>query len=114
MPVTRYNSLKTNAGAYVSGDTIFQGPVRMRGVLGYNSGPAQFILFFDSNVVPADGVVPDYFMPVGAGQGFSLVFPEMTDFDFGLSWCCSSTVLAKTVGSANIAMVVSYGGKINQ
>lgn len=115
MALTRYNSLKVNAGSFVNGDVVCTVAAQFRSMLGYNNGAAGYILIFDSNVVPADGTIPDYFLPIGANQGFIMNWDGMEPMDHGISWCVSSTLATKTaVGGGQVAAVVSYGPRVTQ
>ena len=91
------------------------GQCRLIGITGYsNKAAAQFIQVFDSNVLPADGAVPQIVFAVGAGAGaasgtFSLYFGASGRwFDRGITICNSSTLATKTIGSANCWFDVQY------
>lgn len=111
MPVTEYNS----GSSYKNGDIVCIGPCRLKSMLGYNSGPAQFICLYDTNVIPADSTtVPKYAIAVGAATSFVIDFDTYRDFDTGIVWSNSTTMPTKTIGAANCWVVIGYGPKINQ
>ena len=69
---------------------------------------AQFILFFDSETVPADTAVPliAKSVPANDAVGFSW-FPGRT-FTAGIVVCNSSTNATKTIGSADCFFDAQY------
>lgn len=75
------------------------------GIRGYNSGPAQFILVFNSATVPADGaVVPIDIIKVPSGSNFSSNGGSYGEFcSNGVSWCNSinASPFTKAIGAAD-------------
>lgn len=94
-----------NSGsAYVASLVVSATPkTRLCGLSGYSSkASAQYILIFDAATLPADGVAPVLRIPVAAVDKFAMDFnnnPRV--FDTGIVICNSSTVLTKTLGSAD-------------
>lgn len=77
--------------------------VRLLGFSGYNSKTsAQYIQVFDATSLPADGQTPVIRFPVNASDKFAIDFGQHgRSFDNGIVICNSSTVLTKTIGSAD-------------
>lgn len=82
-------------------------------VHGYNTGPAQLILFYNSTTVPANGAVtPLITLAVGADSNFSFdpgIYGE--PFSTGIAWSNSTDVNApftKTLGAADCFVSVLY------
>jgi hypothetical protein len=70
-------------------------------IRGY-SDSTQYILIFDSATVPIDTTVAKIIIPVSAGGVFSEDFGSYGKvFSNGISWSNSSTIPAKTIGSAD-------------
>jgi hypothetical protein len=96
-----YGYLKIGAKS----DVINTGETLLHGCLGFNNGGStEYIQFFNSTSVPADGVAPSMVPIVAsagqpfawdAGAGISRVFST------GLSWASSSTLSTKTLVAGN-------------
>lgn len=101
--------LNNRSIAYEASRVIKSGPGILYGLTVYNSSTsAQFILLFDANTLPADGVIPDVVLVVGAGGTSATVGGLQTwdwvpgrGFHTGIVVCNSSTAVTKTIGSAN-------------
>ncbi len=82
------------------------------GIKGYNSGPAQFILVFNSATVPADGAVtPIDVIKVPTLSNFSSDNGKYSQYcSAGISWCnsTSATPFTKALGAADCFAVVQY------
>jgi len=71
-------------------------------VLGYNSGPAQFIQLHDSATVPANTAVPIYTIAVPTLSNFIIELYTFGDtFNNGIVVCNSTTSSTKTIGAAD-------------
>ena len=70
-------------------------------LVGYNSGPAQFIQLYNSATLPADAVAPAYTFAVPATSNFSLDAPIGIPFTTGIVVGNSSTGPTKTIGGAD-------------
>lgn len=82
------------------------GPGALVSLVGYNSGPDQFIQVHDVAAAPADGAVPIFMFRVGAGQHFALDTPIKCVV--GIFACNSSTVATKTAGAADCWFLGRY------
>lgn len=73
-----------------------------------NAG-AQFVLAFDSALLPANGAVPMFGTTCAASSavGFSWA-PQGREFMSGLVLCNSSTLATKTIGAADCLFDVQY------
>lgn len=89
---------------------VVPGRLKVRGVTVYSTkASAQFILFFDSDVLPAEGTVPlwAWNLAAHAGVGFGWQ-PNGRQFQTGLCMCNSSTDATKTIGSADTFFDVQF------
>ncbi|MEI8045375.1 MAG: hypothetical protein WCL11_28460 [Verrucomicrobiota bacterium] len=75
----------------------------MISLLGFNSGPAQFIQLHDSAGVPAENSVPLFAFAVPSGQHFNLDTP--VKFSAAIFVCNSSTLAVKTIGAADCFII---------
>lgn len=85
----------------------------MLSLVGVNTGPAQYILVFDSATLPADAdATAIYRIPVPDGttnaQPFSLSLAFGIPFTTGIVVCNSSTIVNKTLGSADCYFTAVY------
>lgn len=79
------------------------------GFSGYNSGPSQWIMFFNSASVPANGTAGVVVWFVPTLTSFSVHYGESgRTFSTGISWSNSTTSPTKTLGSTDIFMDVQY------
>lgn len=85
--------------ALEKGHVLATGGCVLLSVLGYNSGPAQFIQIHDAAAEPADATVPVLMFAVPANSQFALDTPIRTTK--GVYVCNSSTAAAKTAGAAD-------------
>lgn len=70
---------------------------------------AQFVLVFDSAVVPGTGAVPVYALNVAAAAGASSYFGSVgRSFDHGIVICNSTTQGTLTIGAADTLFDVQY------
>lgn len=93
--------------AYESGHLVKTGPCTMVSLVGYNSGPTQFIQVHNTSTAPAPGAVPTYFFVVPTANNFSLDIPiSGAPLSNGLSVNCSSTGPTLTPGSNNVFYTV--------
>ena len=92
-----------SSAALESGHVMLSGSGRLISLIGYNSGPAQFVQVFNSATVPANGTAPAICFAVQAASNFSLDLVA-TGFPFttGISVSNSSTVPTKTAGASDI------------
>lgn len=93
---------RVNSAAYEASHILKDSAGSLMSLVGYNSGPAQFIQVHDSATLPADTAVPAYIFAVPATSNFSLDFPVTgCPFTNGVVVCNSSTGPTKTIGAAN-------------
>lgn len=85
---------------------ISTSPAKFISLVGYNSGPAQFVQLHNGVAVPPDGAVPLVSFSVPAGGNFSLFYPTPLFFSTGLVVCNSTTAATKTAGGANCLFTV--------
>lgn len=102
VPVSPGDSTRVNSTAYESSHVLKASAGKLVGLVGYNSGPDQFIQIHDAAAVPADAEVPAITFKVGSGQNFSLDLPMSgVPFATGIVICNSSTGPTKQIGSAD-------------
>lgn len=90
------------SSAYETGHVLKASAGTLVSLVGYNSGPAQFIQVHNSATVPADAAVPSYVFAIPATSNFSLDVPITgAPFTTGISVCNSTTGPTKTIGAAN-------------
>lgn len=75
---------------------------------GFNSGPAQWIQFFNSTTVPGNGTAPVLPIYVAANSPFSYQPPKGRYFSTGITVCNSSTGSTKTLGAADCWFDIQY------
>ncbi len=93
-------SYSVNSTAYQKSIIVCKKPIVLLGFTVYNTGPAQFIQFFDDVAVPAEGSTPIIPMPIGADSLLGFYWgTEGRYFPHGLVMCNSSTDSIKTIGS---------------
>lgn len=86
---------------FVQSRIIRTSPCKLYTVLGYNSGPAQFVMVFASGSTPTNGQTGVFCFPVAATNYFSLDFGYYgADLD-AASVCNSTTATTNTLGSVN-------------
>ena len=108
--VVPFNAVVT---AYVKELLVREAPCTLRGLSGYNSkGSLQYIQLHNVAGIPADGVIPEVFLAVQASSPFTLDYGyDGRRFSRGLYICNSSTLITKTVGSADCWFDVQYREK---
>lgn len=81
---------RANSSAYANNLVVAEGSGKLFAVIGYNSGPAQFLQVFDGNSMPSNGDAPILVIPLPALSGFA--------FDFGGQGlpCTSSIILCNS------------------
>lgn len=96
--------------AYEASRVVSSTPALLCGVAGYNSlASTQFIQFHNAASLPADGVAPVVFFPVGASDKFAIDYNlNPREFSVGLVVCNSTTGPTKTIGAANCWFDVQY------
>lgn len=88
---------------YVPFRIISKTSCKLHAVLGYNSGPAQYVMVFDKTNTPTNGQVGSFSFPVGAQQYFVLDFGAYgADLDAVLV-ANSSTPDTNTIALTNCA-----------
>ena len=88
--------------AYAASLIIKDGPGKLLGLSGYNSGADQFLQVHDSATLPADTAVPTIVLKILADSNFAFDFGIYGRyFKAGIVVCNSSTGPTKTIGSAN-------------
>lgn len=92
----------SHSTAYETSRQFSDAPVTLHGLVGYNSGSAQFIQLHDSATTPAESAIPVITFAVAAASNFSLAAAMRgLRFSNGLYVCNSSTGPTKTLGSAD-------------
>ena len=76
-------------------------PVKLYAVMGYNSGPAQFVQVFQTNAVPNNGMFAKHSFPVGAQQFYSFDFSYYGENLDAVSVANSTTADTLTLGATN-------------
>jgi hypothetical protein len=95
--------------AYEASAIVKAAPGTIFSVIGYNSGPKQFLQLHDSATLPADTAVPKIIFTVPASSNFFYDFGEIGRFcGTGIVLCNSSTGPTKTLGSADCWFSVQY------
>lgn len=82
-------------------------------LIGVNTGPAQYIMVFDSATLPVDNdATAIYRIAVADGSSAPVNFSLATAFGIpfvnGIQVCCSTTISGKTLGSANCYFTAVY------
>lgn len=100
------------SGALEASSVTKASPGVIYGGSGYNSGPAQFILFYNTTAVPANGAVtPLLVIKVPATSNFSFDTGRFgVFFSAGISWSNSTDAspFTKTLGAADVFFNVQY------
>ena len=106
----RLRPLNASSGQYVASMLAKSGQAICLGLTGHNSKAAtQFVQVHDSNVLPAEGAVPEVMFLVAAGSSFAVDFGEHgRTFDRGIYVCNSSTGPTKTIGAADCWFDVQF------
>jgi hypothetical protein len=96
------SSTLVNSAAYEASHVLKASAGTLTYLSGYNSGPEQGILLFDSATVPADTAVPIKVIRVAAQSNFNVEIPVSgLPFATGLAVANSSTYPTKTIASAD-------------
>lgn len=94
--------LNKHSNAYGASLVVKSGPGILYGFTVYNSAAAaQFIGWYDSATLPADGVAPDGFISVATVAGSGVAWLPGRTFHTGIVLCNSSTGPTKTIGAAD-------------
>ncbi len=105
----RLTPIGVSPTALVASLAVIRGPAICYGLIGHNTGPAQFVQVHDAADVPADGAIPETVLNVPADTNFSIDYgPKGRAFLVGIAVCNSSTVPTKTVGAADCWFDVIY------
>lgn len=101
--------LNFNVGGLRS-SIVVPGRIVVYGVTVYSSkASAQWIQFFDANVLPADASVPLFVWNLAANIGVGFGWqPNGRQFQTGLVICNSSTETTKTIASADCFFDVQF------
>ncbi len=104
LPISSYSQ------AYESARIVFAGQGRLYGFSGYSSrSSAQFVLVFDSDVLPASAAVPVFVMTVAATASFSAYWGSSGRWFTRGCWIAnSSTAQTLTAGSADTWFDAQY------
>lgn len=104
-PVTGFDLNRTIEG---NEGEVSSSTGKLYGFFGYNSGPSQYLMFFNS-VVNSDGNVPYIVIAVEANSNFSFDAGRWgLNFDTGISWSNSTTLATRTQGDPNITIFIQY------
>jgi hypothetical protein len=99
----------SRSNGYENGRIVKGGEGVLVGFTVYNSsGSTQFIQWHDSAVIPAEGAVPEGFIPVEAATDRELNWIPGRTFRRGIVLCNSSTGPTKTIGSADCFFDAQY------
>lgn len=111
----RWFGSKTNkydsGTSYVASGVISTVPALLKGFNGFNSGPAQWLMLFNTIAVPADGQGCQKIFYIPATAGFVFDFgagDESSYFNTGLCWANSTTSPTKTLGATNVVLKAGY------
>jgi hypothetical protein len=95
-------AILVNSAAYEASHVLKSSSGTLIAVVGYNSGPAQFIQLHNAASLPADAEVPILLFAVAATSNFSLTIPLTgLPLSTGIVVCNSSTGPTKTIGAAD-------------
>ena len=84
---------------YKSSLLVSEKPATLYGIAGFNNGADQFIQLHDSNIIPADGSVPELTFKIYAGSNFSLDYGRKGRVNrSGIALCVSS--IAETLATS--------------
>jgi hypothetical protein len=101
--------LNKHSNAYAASLVVKSGPGILYGFTVYNSAvAAQFIGWYDSATVPADGVAPDGFIKVDTVLSQGVAWLPGRTFHTGIVLCNSSTGPTKTAGAADCYFDAQY------
>jgi hypothetical protein len=101
--------LNKHSNAYAASLVVKSGPGILYGFTVYNSAvAAQFIGWYDSATVPADGVAPDGFITVATVASNGIAWLPGRTFHTGIVLCNSSTGPTKTLGVADCYFDAQY------
>lgn len=97
--------------SYVPYRVISKGPVKLYAIIGYNNGPAQFVMIFNkTNAPPTNGMTGVFSFPVAASNYFSF---DLSYYGANLDAvvvCNSTTAQTNTLGSTNCTFQGIVGG----
>lgn len=99
-----------NTAYAASGVATTQTNVQILSVTGFNNGPAQFVLLFDSATVPADTTGPDL-IPIWAPANQNFSYDAITRghvFANGIAWSNSNSGVSKAIQAADILVQIEY------
>jgi len=76
-------------------------PVKLYTLCGYNNGPAQYVMLFQTNAVPNNGMLAKHSFAVGAQQNYSFDFSFYGEDLDTLAVANSTTPDVLTLGTTN-------------
>lgn len=101
-PAAGQDGTTISSTAYEASHILLAGGGVLVGLVGYNSGSAQFIQVFNSTTLPANASVPIITFTVAATSNFSVTLPGTgIPFSTGIVVCNSSTGPTKTIGTTD-------------
>jgi hypothetical protein len=104
---TIYNSVVT-ANALEASAVVVTKPAILYTVFVTNTGPDQYLQFFDAVALPANGAKPLICIQMIGGYAGVLDVPVGRPFSTGIVVCNSTTQATKTIGAADCYFDVTY------
>lgn len=77
-------------------------------ISGFNSGPDQFLQWFEGSSEPADGTAPVGQLPIYSGANFGKEWTMGRPFPAGCVVVVSTTSMVKTKGDANCLLDITF------
>ena len=110
-----YNS----GAAQVNSGIVVARPASLQGFIGINFGPTQYVMFFDSTTVPANGALVSIPWQIDPGPFAMNLTPLGSErkersglsgwpFVNGIAWANSTTAPTLTIGGANMWLTAVY------
>lgn len=108
-PAQGQDGTTISSTAYEASHVILAGRGTLVGLVGYNSGSAQFIQIHNAASLPANTAVPLATFTVAATSNFSITLPGTgIPCSIGIVVCNSSTGPTKTIGTTDCFFTAVY------